>query len=212
MGETKIAWLKSCSRSATSEMMPIADDCQTDCARTPVKTKSRRLMPARSPKPACNPVPRMPMKMSGNEKSAMIRWRSRSSLIKSRCARTRIPDASVIRPAHDLEVGVLEARRVGLHHRERRLDGTQERVDAVPVELDPERRIRARDVPEAGQLLAQAGPVLRIDQHVLLDQIALDVVGRAVRDDAPVVEDADAIRLLGLLQVVRREEDRRPAR
>src|SRR5213593_1530663 len=116
------------SRSATSEMMPIADDCHTACASTPVKTKSRRLMPARSPKPACKPVPRMPMKMSGKEKSAMIRGRSRSSLTKSRCARTRIADASVIRSAHDLEIRVLEARGMGLDQRERRLDGTEERM------------------------------------------------------------------------------------
>src|SRR5712691_3725023 len=122
-----------------SEMMPMADDCQTVCASTPVNTKWSRLIPARSPKPACNVVPRMPMKMSGNEKSAMMRCRSRSSLTKSRWARTRIADASFMRLAHDLEVGVLEARGVRLDDRERRLDGPQERVGAVAIELDFER-------------------------------------------------------------------------
>src|SRR2546428_9528739 len=99
-----------------------------------------RLMPARPPKPACRVVPRIPMKMSGNAKSAMIRCRSRSSLMKSRCASARIAEASVTCLGHDLEVGVLEARRMRLHDRERRFDGAKDRVDGLTVELELEGR------------------------------------------------------------------------
>src|SRR5438270_7394013 len=105
-----------------------------------------RLMPARSPKPACRVVPRMPMKMSGNAKSAMIRCRSRSSLMKSRCASARIAEASLTRLAHDLEVRIFKAGRVCLHDRERGLDGAKDRVDGVPVELELEGRTVARQI------------------------------------------------------------------
>src|SRR5438552_15175250 len=103
-----------------------------------------RLMPARSPKPACRVVPRIPMKMSGNAKSATIRWRSRSSLMKSRCASARIAEASLTCLTHDLQVRVLESRRVRLHDAERGLDAAQDRVDGVAVELHLERRAAAR--------------------------------------------------------------------
>src|SRR5712691_8427352 len=143
-----------------------------------------RLMPARSPKPACSVVPRMPMKMSGNAKSAMIRCRSRSSLMKSRWANARIAEASLTRATHDLEVRVFEARRVRLHECERGLDGSEDRVDGLTVELELEGRATARQVAESRELVAEAGPIVGIDEHVVLDQIALDIVRRAERDDA----------------------------
>src|SRR5438309_4295207 len=166
-----------------------------------------RLMPARSPKPACRVVPRMPMKMSGNAKSAMIRCRSRSSLMKSRCASARIAEASLTRLAHDLEVRIFKAGRVGLHDRERGLDGAKDRVDGVPVELELEGRTAARQVAESGELVPEAQPIVGVDEHVVLDQIPLDVVRRAERHDATLVEDADAVGLFGLLEVVRGQED-----
>src|SRR5438876_580765 len=171
-----------------------------------------RLMPARSPKPACRVVPRIPMKMSGNAKSAMIRCRSRSSLMKSRCASARIAEASLTGLTHDFEVRVFEARRVRLHDRERGLDGSEDRVDGVPVELELEGRAAARQVAEPRKLVAEARPIVGIDEHVILHQIALDVVGRAERDDATLVEDANPVGLLGLLEVVRGQEDRGAAR
>src|SRR6266550_9156842 len=91
------------------------------------------------PNPAWRLVPRMPMKISGNAKSATIRWRSRSSLMKSRCASARIAEASLTGLTHDLQVRVLERRRVRLHHAERSFDAAQDRVDCVAVELDLER-------------------------------------------------------------------------
>src|SRR6267143_1554549 len=101
-------------------------------------------MQAWPPKPAWRLVPRMPMKISGNAKSATMRWRSRSSLMKSRWARARIAEASLTCLAHDLEVRVLEVRRVRLHDAERSLDAFQNGVDGVTVELDLEWGASAR--------------------------------------------------------------------
>src|SRR3989441_1765975 len=171
-----------------------------------------RLMPARSPKPACSVVPRMPMKMSGNAKSATIRCRSRSSLMKSRCASARIAEASRTGLPHDFEVRVLEAGRMRLHDRKRCFDRAKDRVDGVTVELELEGRAAARHVPQARELVAQARAIGRVDEDVVLDQIALDVTRRPERDDAAFVDDADAVGLLRLLEVVRGQEDRGAAR
>src|SRR6267378_1053338 len=168
-------------------------------------------MPAWLPKPAWRLVPRMPMKISGNAKSATMRWRSRSSLMKSRCARARIAEASVTCFTHDLQVRVLECRGVRLHDAERSLDAAQDRVDSVAVELDLERGAAARRVAESGELVAKRRAVGRVDQHVLLDEVALDVVGCPERHDLALVDDADPVRLFGFLQVVGREEDGRAA-
>src|SRR3989454_6962457 len=171
-----------------------------------------RLMPARSPKPACSVVPRIPMKMSGNAKSAMIRCRSRSSLMKSRCANARIAEASLTGLAHYFEVRVLEAGRMRLHDRERCFDRAKDRVDGVTVELELEERAAARHVPQARELVAQARAIGGVDEDVVLDQIALDVTRRPERDDAAFVDDADAVGLLRLLEVVGGQEDRGAAR
>src|SRR2546428_13969197 len=171
-----------------------------------------RLMPARSPKPACSVVPRIPMKMSGNAKSAMIRCRSRSSLMKSRCANARIAEASLTGLTHYFEVRVLEAGRMRLHDRERGLDGSEDRVDGVPVKLELEGRAAARQEAESRELVAEAGPIVGIDEDVVLNEIVLDIGGRAEGDDATLVEDADAVGLLRLPEGVRGQGDRGAAR
>src|SRR5256885_12034406 len=154
----------------------------------------------------------MPMKISGNAKSATMRCRSRSSLMKSRWASARMAEASVTGAAHDLEVRVLEARRMRLRHAERRLDAPQDRVHGLAIELDFEGSASARRVAEARELVPQGRSVCRVDEHVLLDEIALDVIGCSERDHLALVDDADPIGLFRLLQVVRRQEDGRPAR
>src|SRR5437773_10611081 len=164
------------------------------------------------PNPAWRLVPRMPMKISGKAKSATIRWRSRSSLMKSRWASARIAEASVTGSAHDLEVRVLEAGRVGLHDAERCLDAPEDRVDRVSVQLDLKGRAATRRVTESRELVAQSRSVGRVDEHVFLDEIPLDVVGCSERHDFALVDDADAVGLLGLLEIVRGEEDRGAAR
>src|SRR3989442_6564299 len=171
-----------------------------------------RLMPARSPKPACSVVPRMPMKMSGNAKSATMRCRSRRSLMKSRCASARIAEASLTLPAHDLQVRVLKARRMGFHDSEGRLDGAEDRVNGMSVQLELERRPAARRVTEPRELVAESRTVARVDEDVVLDEVALDVVGCAERNDLALVNDADAVGDLRLLEVMGGEEDRRAAR
>src|SRR5256886_7252836 len=167
--------------------------------------------PAWPPKPAWRLVPRMPMKISGNAKSATMRWRSRSSFMKSRCASARIAEASVTRLTHDLQVRVLEGRRVRLHDAQRRLDAAQDRMHGVAVELDLERSAAARRMAEPGELVSERRAVRRVDQDVLLDEVTLDLVGRPERDDLAFVDDADAVGLFGLLQVVGGQEDRRAA-
>src|SRR5436309_4353087 len=198
MGDTKISWLKSCSRSARSEISPCAVDCQIVMPSTPVKTKWSRFTPARSPNPVCRLVPRIPMKMTGNANSAIMRCRSRMSLVKSRWAMTSITDASLIASTHDLEIGILEARRVRPHDAQRGLDRAEDRVDAMSVQLDIERRSAIRNVTEPCELIAQSRTIRRVDEDVVLDEVALDVVGRAERDDAALVDDADVVGVRGL--------------
>src|SRR5438034_10334439 len=110
------------------------------------------------PNPAWRLVPRMPMKIRGNAKSATIRWRSRSSLMKSRWASARIAEASLTGAAHDLEVCVLEARRVGLHDAVRCLPASQDGVDAVTDALELERRGPARPLTRPRQPRPQSRP------------------------------------------------------
>src|SRR2546423_15369204 len=131
--------------------------------------------PACPPKPAWRLVPRMPMKISGNAKSATMRCRSRSSLMKSRWASARMAEASVTGAAHDLEGRILEARRMRLHHAERGLDAPQERVNGVAVVLDLDGGGSARRVTEARQLVSPGRSVPRADEHAVLAEVALDV-------------------------------------
>src|SRR4029077_15894941 len=101
----------------------------------------------------------MPMKISGNAKSATMRCRSRSSLMKSRWASARMAEASLTGAAHDLEICVLEAGRVRFHDAQRSVDALQNGVDGVAVELDLEGGAAARRMAEPGELVAKCGPV-----------------------------------------------------
>src|SRR6202158_640680 len=196
-----------------SEMTPSAPDCQIVCARTPVKTYSIRLIPDAAPKPACSVVPRMPMKISGKLKSAMMRVRSRRSLMRSRCASVRTPESSLILEprADDLEIRVLKAGRMGADHRQRCLDRAKHRVHATAGEHHFVGAVAGDRQLQPGELVTQTRAIVRVDDHILLDQLRLDLVRRAERNDLALVDDADRVRLLRLFEVVRREEHRRPA-
>src|SRR3990170_1655087 len=159
MGETKISWLKSFSRSSMRLMTPIAADCQSVWARTPVKTKVRRSKRVTFPNPACRLVPSTPMKMSGNVKSAMSRVRSRRSLTRSRCAIARTAESSCIGLAHDLEIRVLQGRHVRLHHAERGVDRFQDRVGRAAIQLDAERSLAGVGHAQPFELGTQLRPV-----------------------------------------------------
>src|ERR1700716_541212 len=163
-------------------MTPRAVDCQIVWASTPVNTKCSRLKPVDPPNPACRLVPRIPMKMSGKAKSDTMRARSRSSLIKSRCARARTADTSLTGCSDDLEIRVLEARHVRAHQRERRLDRFQRGVRMAGVDVNAERTVAVAAQLEARELLAQARAVFGVDQHVLLHEIGLDALRCAERD------------------------------
>src|SRR6266542_1963204 len=192
-----------------SEVTLWTADIHTVCARTPVNTKYSRLIPAAWPNPACRPLPRTKMKMSGNEKSETMRVRSRSSFTKSRCAMARTADASLTGVTEDLEVRVLEARHVRADHGERRLDALESGVRVARVHVHAERAVTvARDL-EPRELAPQARAIVAVDQHELLDEVGLDLLRGAERDDFAFVDDADRVRLLRLLEVVRRQEDRR---
>src|SRR5438309_7716256 len=148
------------------------------------------------------------MKMSGNAKSETMRARSRSSLMRSRCARVRTAATSLTDFPHDLEIRVLETRHVRAHQRERRVDRLERGVRVTRVDVDAEWPAAVAAKLEAGELLTQPPAVLRVDEHVLLHQIEFDAVRRAEGDDLALVDDADRVGLLGLLEIVRREEDR----
>src|SRR5258706_6803639 len=117
------------------------------------------------------------MKISGKLKSATMRVRSRSSLMKSRWASVRTPESSLIlQPrADDLEIGVLEAGRVRAHHGQRHLDRAQHWMHAATGEHDLERAIAGHRQLQPRELVAQTIPVVAGDDHVLLDQLRLDL-------------------------------------
>src|SRR5207244_1483564 len=120
--------------------------------------------------------------MSGNAKSAMIRCRSRSSLMKSRCASARIAEASLTRLPHDLEVRIFKAGRVGLHDRQRGLDGAKDRVDGVPVELELEGRTAARAAHLAEMLPERAAARHVEARRRLVQKEDLGIVQEAAHD------------------------------
>src|SRR5437879_13375063 len=84
-------------------------------------------------------------------------------------------------------------------------------MNGVAIQLDPERGTTARRVAQPGELVAEGRTVGRVDEDVILDEVALDLIGRAKRHDLAFVNDADPVGLLGLFQVMRPEEDRRAA-
>src|SRR4051812_7976720 len=84
-------------------------------------------------------------------------------------------------------------------------------MHAPPREHDLEWTFSLDRQLEPRELFAQTPSVVGVDEDVLLDQILLDVGRSAVRHDLAPIDDADVIRLLRLLEVVRGEEDRRAA-
>src|SRR6185436_3754666 len=108
------------------------------------------------------------MKISGNAKSETMRARSRSSLMRSRCASVRIADISLTGCSHDLEVGVLEARHVGAYERERRVDRLERGVRMTRIDVNAERSIAVAAELEPPELLAQLRAVVCVDKHVFL--------------------------------------------
>src|SRR3979490_827846 len=148
------------------------------------------------------------MKMSGKAKSETMRARSRSSLIRSRCASVRTAETSLTGCSDDLEISVFEARHVRAHQRERRVDRLQRGVGMARVDVNAERTFAVASELEPRELIAQARAIVGVDEHVLLHEVGLDAIRRAERNDLALVDDADRVRLLGLLEVVRREEDR----
>src|SRR4051812_18232799 len=149
----------------------------------------------------------MPMKISGNEKSATIRVRSRSSLMKSRCASVRTPESSLIvvdvvvsfgLRRHDLEIRVLKSGGMRAHHRERRVDRLQHRVYAAACERDLERTVSMDRKLQPRELLAQTAAIVGVDQHVFLHEVLLDGERGSIRDDLSLIDDAEVVGLLGL--------------
>src|SRR2546426_1512313 len=174
--------------------------------------------------------PSTPNTITGTSTSVRRRARSRKSLVKSRwamasaaLASTLMPDFRVERQSShpacarswlalrdDAEVRVLERRRVRLDVVERQVDGLQQRVGAHTVQLDA--NVLSLDIAhaETRELVAQGSSVGRIDIDVVLHEIRLDLIRRPERHDLAVVDDADAVGGLGLLDVVGRKEDGGP--
>src|SRR3990170_7113997 len=119
------------------------------------------------------------MKISGNAKSDTMRARSRSSLMRSRCASVRTAATSLTELPHDLEIRVLQARHVRAHEGERGLDGLQGRVRMTRVDVDPERSVAIAAQLEAREILAQPRAVFGVDDHVLPHEIRLDALRRS---------------------------------
>src|SRR5258705_2699877 len=74
--------------------------------------------------------------------------------------------------------------------------------------MDAERPVAVAAELEPTELLAQSRAVVGIDEHVFLHKVGLDAFRGAERDDLALIDDADRVGLLGLLEVMRRQEDR----
>ena len=72
----------------------------------------------------------------------------------------------------------------------------------MAVEADPERPRVADAQALALELLAQGGPVVGVDHQVLLDEVGLELLGGSQAHQPALVEDADPVCGLGLLEVV----------
>ena len=96
--------------------------------------------------------------------------------------------------------------------RQRRVDPGDELLgrDAVVGDADePGDGVDVGREPEPAQLGVERRAIGGIEQHRPIEQLALHLVGRADDRDAAVVDDAHPVGLLGLLEVVRRQEDGR---
>ena len=99
-----------------------------------------------------------------------------------------------------------------LHHAERRVDGLQNLVHASAGGVDAHQTLFFDEryvVPQ--QLGDQRRAIIRVDQHVVLAHLRLELGRRALGHDVAVVDDAHAVRLLGLLEIMRGQKDGRAA-
>jgi hypothetical protein len=105
------------------------------------------------------------------------------------------------RQCADLDAGIVER----AHQRQR--------LRLAVVDGDTEAAVGRRDVAsEAAQGLGGACRVVDLECHEVARDPALELGRRALGDDLAVIDDEDAIaERVGLLEVVRGEQDRRPA-
>src|SRR5690242_12305513 len=93
------------------------------------------------------------------------------------------------------------------HHTQRRLDLAQYRLRRAARGIYAKQRRLAEWDIQAAEFRAQLGAIRRVEQQIILDKVRLHLGGRPQRDDPPAIDDADAIHLLGLLQIVRRQKE-----
>ena len=151
---------------------------------TPVNAKARRLKPTPSPKLACRLLPRMPMKISGKTKSAMIRGAVAEELDEVAVARWRGSRRELT-----------ASRRSAPRSRGTRPRGRRVRLDDGRAASRSPRGPRAPPRPSSGTLNGAVAAnrrapsrvssarrrraVVGVEHDVLLDQLGLDLGGRA---------------------------------
>src|SRR6185436_20005525 len=176
--------------------------------RNPVKVKLMKLNPTAWPRFSCKVPPSRATIANGNTTAATSRPGSRKNFSRSRPARARATFTSRIFARQDAEVRVLQARGLGLQQRQRLAELLDDLVRALPVELDDKGAVLRERELELVQAPPQRAAVRRVDVQALLHQLSLDLARRAQRDDAAVVEDADAVGVLSLEQLMCGEADR----
>src|SRR2546421_4424873 len=172
---------------------------------TPVKVKPMKLNPADLPRLSCNVPPIKAMIAKGKMNVAASRAGSRKNLSTSRLATAAM--AFISFTGKDPQVGVLERRRMRAQNRQLGLESAQHLLRGATLETYFKMAGFLEVDLQLAQLRAQLVAVGGIQDQVLLEQLRLDLGRRAKSHDFAVVEDADAVGLLGLVQVVRRQKD-----
>src|SRR5438105_9640465 len=186
--------------------MPAAVDWNSVIPRTPVNVKPMKLKPAARPRFSCRVPPIKNMGKNGKAKVPIRRPGSRRNLSRSRVAMTPIACISFI--GQDPQVSILEGRRMRAHDSQRRRQRLHDLRRSPSVQLELKGSLAFVPQPLRLKLALERRAVRGVEDKALLQQLRLDFRGSAHGDNAAVVEDADAVGLLCLLEVVRGEEDR----
>src|SRR5436190_5086121 len=208
MGDTKISCAKSFCRSSSSEAMPCDADWKIVIPRTPVKVNPMKLKPAALPRLSWSVPPIRNISRNGKTNAPMRRARSRRNLNRSRSAMAAIAFSSFI--GEDLQVGVFQRWLARAQSSQPNVEAPDHLVRGAAVEPDREGAVLFEIQVQLLQLEPQLSAVGGVQLEKLLRGAEPDLARAAHGHDAAVVEDAEPVGLLRLLQVVSGQDDGHP--
>src|SRR3979409_583832 len=171
---------------------------------TPVKVKPMKLNPAALPRLSCRVPPISVISRKGKTKVPTMRVRSRRNLARSREAIAATALSSLT--GQDPQVGVLEGWRLGSKQAQWRCQLADHLVRTATLQADLEDAVLLEAQVESPELFSQPIAVGRVDDQRLLQELGFDLLRGSQGHHVTAIHDADPVRLLGLLEVVRGQE------